>query len=698
MKTIKTKIVVSVILCALISSVICGGISVVNASVNSYESSRDDMLLQCENQGMILNNMMNRVEQSVDTVYNISLQRLDDVEAFKSSKAYVDEYTADLEGTLLEFAKHTDGALTAYIRYNPEFTEPDSGIFFTRDDDETEFGTVTPTDFSMYDPSDLEHVGWYYIPVQNGKPTWMSPYLNSNINVYMISYVVPIFVNGESIGIIGMDIDFSKFTDALDAAGIFETGYAYLADGDGTVMHHRELEVGASIGDMGNGMSDIVSVLQDSSKEGTVVQYSYQGKTKDMCYMTLTNGMRYVLTAPESELRSQAARTAGLIMGGAAVAIVIAAIVGVVMALKITVPIGKLNRIVTATADFNFVSNPDNATLYKRSDESGQMAKSLHNMRDSLRTMVADIRKVYSDLQTTMVQISETTSKVDSMSGETSDMTQELAAAMEETSATMTDVNQNVVNIRERAQTIGKRADEGKESSIESKRRAEALKGTTDAASRKTVQMYESMQEKSGEAMEGAKAVEKINQLTQTIMEISSQTNLLALNASIEAARAGEAGKGFAVVADEIGKLASQTSVTVDSINGIILEVNHAVENMANCLKESMDFLEKTVLKDYEEFMQTADRYAEDANGFEADMTIISSEVETLLDAIVNIAEAVDGVDRTVEEAADEITRVAQRTQNVTEAVESNAALVENNEENMVRLKRIMDLFEHESK
>lgn len=30
------------------------------------------------------------------------------------------------------------------------------------------FTSVMLTDFSMYDPSDLEHVGWYYIPVQNG--------------------------------------------------------------------------------------------------------------------------------------------------------------------------------------------------------------------------------------------------------------------------------------------------------------------------------------------------------------------------------------------------------------------------------------------------------------------------------------------------------------------------------------------------
>lgn len=693
MRTIKFKIIVSVVLCALLSAVICGGISIANSSTSSYESSKSDMLLQCKNQSMALNSMMEKVEQSVTSVYNVALERLDDVSAFKSSKDYVEDYTDEMEDILLQIATNTDGALTAYIRYNPDFTEPDSGLFLTRDNSDSAFTSVTPTDFSMYDPSDLEHVGWYYIPVQNGAPIWMEPYLNSNINVYMISYVIPVFINGESIGIIGMDIDFSEFTDVINASGIFDTGYAFLANADGKIMHHQELEVGSSITDAQNGMEGVVTALQSEDMEGKFVEYNYQGVDKNLCYMTLTNGMKYVLTAPEAELRAEAVRMAYLILWGAVAAIIIAGVVGVFIGLTITRPITKMKKIVATTADFNFAHNPDNEKLYKSKDEIGQMANSLHCMRANLRTMVADIRKAYEDLQTTMRQLSDTTRHVNSMSMENSGMTQELAAAMEETAATMESVNQNVFDIRDRAEAIRKCADEGRGTSVESKKRADSLKITTDEAGRKTARVYENVQTKTDEALVQIQAVDKINELTQAIMGISQQTNLLALNASIEAARAGEAGRGFAVVADEIGKLAAQTSNTAANISGIIAEVNQAVQNMASCLRDSTEFLQQTVLKDYDGFTRVAEQYTEDAASFENDMAVIDQEVELLLNAIVKISTAIEGVSATVGEAANSVTQVAQKTQDVADAVASDEELMENNQKHIVSLKGILDMF-----
>lgn len=694
MRSIKSRILVTVVICALLASFICGGISIFNASGTVYEDSKKEMQYACASQAAELNAQMHRVEQSVNTAYNLALQQIDSLHAFKTSKPYVNKVTMNMEKLLYEIGSNTEGALTAYIRYNPEFTDPTSGVFWSRTNENEDFVAEPCTDFTMYEPDDLEHVGWYYIPVNNGKPTWMAPYHNSNINVDMVSYVIPIFIDGESVGIIGMDVEFNKFTDYVNQITAFDTGYAFLEDGNGNIVYHRSHDAGSAISGLEEGGS-MTAALADPAMEGTAVTYRYQGVDKDMCYVTLANGMRFVLTASENEMKNAAKHLALLILMGAVIAVAFSGVIGTVMGMAITKPITQIDDIVSKTAHFNFSKNENSDKLCKRQDESGNMANSLREMRASLRSMVADIQRTYSDLEDTLHRLSDTTDQVQDMSDANTETTQGLAAAMEETAAAMETVNTTVNHIRERAQAIRDNSKEGERTSLESKLRADDLKNTTGEAQDKTTQMYKNVQEKTAAAMEQAQAVQKINQLTQSILDISGQTNLLALNASIEAARAGEAGRGFAVVADEIGGLAAQTSSTVGNINGITTEVNHAVQNMESCLQETLSFLEETVLKDYSDFMGVAEKYTEDASNFEENMKAIGDEVDTLLAAIVEIADSVANITVTVGEAAENISSIAQKTQDVSSLVEGNAELMATNSENVVKLKNIVDMFQN---
>ena len=87
--------------------------------------------------------------------------------------------------------------------------------------------------------------------------------------------------------------------------------------------------------------------------------------------------------------------------------------------------------------------------------------------------------------------------------------------------------------------------------------------------------------------------VKNIQNIAQTILNISSETGLLALNASIEAARAGEAGRGFAVVAGEVSKLSVQTETATNEITAMVAGIHDRIDITVKAMQDTVEVIEK---------------------------------------------------------------------------------------------------------
>lgn len=74
----------------------------------------------------------------------------------------------------------------------------------------------------------------------------------------------------------------------------------------------------------------------------------------------------------------------------------------------------------------------------------------------------------------------------------------------------------------------------------------------------------------------------RIQNIADTVNDISRNTNLLSLNASIEAAKAGENGSGFSVVANEIRKLANSSAEQANEIQSIINEIKNEITEISS--------------------------------------------------------------------------------------------------------------------
>ena len=144
--------------------------------------------------------------------------------------------------------------------------------------------------------------------------------------------------------------------------------------------------------------------------------------------------------------------------------------------------------------------------------------------------------------------------------------------------------------------------------------------------------------------------ISKVEDITTTILNISSQTNLLALNASIEAARAGEHGKGFAVVAEEIRKLADQTKESTAQIEEII----HFLIEDASVASQNMNLANECVT-DQNNLMNIA----------KEKFIGIGKEMDNLYLAISEMQNRMQGIVSSTSQISDNISQLSATTEGV---------------------------------
>lgn len=317
-------------------------------------------------------------------------------------------------------------------------------------------------------------------------------------------------------------------------------------------------------------------------------------------------------------------------------------------------------------------------------DEIGQLSKGINSFLETLENIMKQVTVSSNRLQELTAEVSDRTLNVNSNSADISSSMQELNAAMEEISA-------SVMNIRENTQDADERVNELADNTRELVNYADAMERRATELEKKAVEnkhntsmVVEDNIAKWQHATDASRKVDRINELTNTILQISGQTNLLALNASIEAARAGEAGRGFAVVADEIRQLADSSRQTADDIQEINRVVTVAVKELIERSSVIVNYINETILPDYDSFVDFGKQYSQDAvhvNNMVMQFNQIADGLKTL---IGNITGTMDGIAQSVEMSSECVTQVAGNSavlaedmQVVTERMEENKMIAE---------------------
>lgn len=366
----------------------------------------------------------------------------------------------------------------------------------------------------------------------------------------------------------------------------------------------------------------------------------------------------------KSQVRDFSAKSsrANLVITTAFIMVIII-IIAVVLCIELIVikPLKKIDKELGVIID---EINQDRGDLTKRininrKDEIGKVATNINVFIEKLQTIMQKITSNSKQLDETVGNV---VGKVNTANGSACDISavmEELSATMEEVAATVKNIDENTAVANTKVDKMTVETGNVVDYSNEMNERAIKLQETAQANKDEITKMVGSIIEELKNAMKESKKVEKISQLTSDILSISSQTNLLALNASIEAARAGEAGKGFAVVADEIRELAESSRNTANNIQEINEMVISAVEGLISSSNKIVDYVDETILPDYDDFVSSGKQYNDDSTHIKNIMDEFTGLSNDMQKTIKSMVDAINGITKAVEESADGVTSAA---------------------------------------
>ena len=373
MHSIRTKIT-AMTACVIVIAMGIAAVLGVTAIRNIGNRDADQLLLSmCETGQKDLDYYFRNVEHSVEMVSAYVESDLDGLQD-EQLQAHLDRVSDMFQ----KLAYNTNGVLTYYYRIDPEVSQTVKGFWYVNLDGKG-FQEHEVTDITQYDTNDTSALVWFTVPKATGKGVWLPPYITDNLDERVISYNDPVYYNGQFVGVIGIEIDYSIMAEAVNNITLYDNGYAFLNDADGNLIYHPRMDVTT--------METQPKVPDGLLSSDRFIRYSFDGVEKQAVWLPLSNGMRINVTVPVQEINADWQHWSVEI--AVIFAVLLAVFLFLIMAFvgRITRPLRNLTKAAEQISEGNYDCDLD----YDSKDEVGILT-------NTFKKVIANLNKYISNL------------------------------------------------------------------------------------------------------------------------------------------------------------------------------------------------------------------------------------------------------------------------------------------------------------
>ncbi|MBO6108964.1 MAG: methyl-accepting chemotaxis protein [Eubacterium sp.] len=534
-----------------------------------------------------------------------------------------------------------------------------------------------------YDPTER---GWYKAAKEAGTTIVTDPYMDVLIGGMCVTVATPVMIDGALYGVIGVDYTLDTLTQITEAANE-DREYGFLVDASGNYIIHPNSEwmPGEEITTaVSTAMPDISGIISSPASE-VIATGDYEGGVTYFASGDISScGWVFGVAARQSKVTGilNVLLIISILITAAAITLVI--ILMLILVKKSLQPLEEMEQFVVD----NLI---DDESVLKGKTEGSKIRFLIDVLKERF---LATIDKTRGESTAIEDMMSDAHSKIGDMNEEITT----ISAAMEETGASVDTQTESIKNISmtcsEVSVAVDKLANEAQEMAEKAhdiQVHVEEMVPDIIRNKNSALEITHESREKLEAAIEGAKIINEIVGVSQSIQAIANQTNLLALNASIEAARAGETGKGFAVVASEIGTLAQNTSDEIDKVNDLTSKVLNSVDTLSNESNNILEFLDTKVVVDYEGLEALANDYDRDASYYAE----ISADLGAAAEELTASVDTINSIVGTIEESQHEVNRAVQEVNETLQEIAMNSDTISGETDEVLKsirnLKNVVD-------